>query len=50
MSTTKITQAQVKGLRHQVAALLCAVRDFSAGLYAAHGGWYAASQPNTSSN
>lgn len=39
MTTATITQAQDKGLRHQFGALLDAVRDFSAGLYAAHGGW-----------
>jgi hypothetical protein len=39
MTTATITQAQDKGLRHQFGALLEAVRDFSAELYTAHGGW-----------
>jgi hypothetical protein len=35
MSAATITQAQGKGLRHHFSA----VRNFAAGLYAAHGGW-----------
>jgi tRNA(Ile)-lysidine synthase TilS/MesJ len=38
MSAAKITQAQVKGLRHQFAALGQAVLEFCRKLYAAHGG------------
>lgn len=41
MSAATITQAQDKGLRHQFDALLGNVRNFAAGLYAAHGGWLA---------
>jgi hypothetical protein len=38
MSTSTITQAQDKGLRHQFAALSSAALDFCHKLYAAHGG------------
>ncbi|QNA88124.1 hypothetical protein G4G28_05795 [Massilia sp. Dwa41.01b] len=38
----KITQAQQTGLRHHFRAAFSAVRSFSNGLYAAHGGWHAA--------
>ena len=42
MSSATITQAQGKGLRHQLADVGSALRRFAAGLYAAHGGWAAA--------
>jgi hypothetical protein len=38
MSTATITQAQDKGLRHQIEAMTRAVQDFCHKLYAAHGG------------
>jgi hypothetical protein len=46
MSAAIITQAQDKGLRHHVDALIATVRDFAAQLFAAHGGWLAAAQNN----
>lgn len=42
MTAMTITQAQDKGLRHHFAGL----REFAAGLFAAHGGWM---QPQTRS-
>jgi hypothetical protein len=42
MSSATITQAQGKGLRHQIADVGSALRRFAAELYAAHGGWAAA--------
>jgi hypothetical protein len=41
MTAATITQAQDKGLRHQLNALAGSVRDFATELYAAHGGWLA---------
>jgi hypothetical protein len=44
MNTATITQAQqqeLRGLRHQFAAILGTIRDFSIALYTAHGGWFA---------
>lgn len=38
MSSATITQAQGKGLRHQLADAVTALHRFAAGLYAAHGG------------
>lgn len=43
MSTVTITQAQNKGLRHQFADAIAAIRAFAIELYAAHGGWIAQS-------
>lgn len=43
MTAATITQAQVKGLRHQFGALLEQVRAFATELFAAHGGWLAPS-------
>ncbi|MEN3276498.1 MAG: hypothetical protein V7631_2288 [Massilia sp.] len=42
MSASTITQTQAKGLRHQFNSAYGAVRAFSNGLYAAHGGWHPA--------
>lgn len=42
MSSATITQAQGKGLRHQIADVGSALRRFAAALFAAHGGWTAA--------
>jgi hypothetical protein len=42
MSSVTITQAQGKGLRHQLADAASALRRFANELYAAHGGWAAA--------
>jgi hypothetical protein len=41
MSTATITQAQNKGLRHQFADSVAAIRAFAIELYVAHGGWFA---------
>jgi hypothetical protein len=41
MSTATITQAQDKGLRHQLADTVARIRGFATELYAAHGGWIA---------
>lgn len=43
MSATTITQAQEKGLRHQLEGILDAVCGFATELYAVQGGWVAAS-------
>jgi len=47
MNTATITQAQDKGLRHQLADVLGKIRDFAIELYTAHGGWFVtdAAQP-----
>ena len=47
MSTATITQAQGKGLRHQILDAARKVRHFAIELYAAHGGWFVhdAAQP-----
>jgi hypothetical protein len=41
MTAATITQVQDKGLRHQLQALATGLREFSAELFAAHGGWLA---------
>jgi hypothetical protein len=47
MSAATITQAQDKGLRHQISALLDSARDLAEQLYVAHGGWFAPRAPQT---
>ena len=42
MSAHTTTQTHNKGLRHQLSSAYGAVRAFSNGLYAAHGGWHPA--------
>lgn len=44
MSASTITRTQAKGLRHQFNSAYSAVRAFSNGLYAAHGGWHPAAR------
>lgn len=41
MFAATIIQAQGKGLRHHISALVATARDFATELYAAHGGWLA---------
>jgi hypothetical protein len=41
MTAATITQAQDKGLRHQLSALAASVGAFATELFAAHGGWLA---------
>lgn len=48
--TTKFNRSQDHGLRHQFGVLLAAVRSFSAGLYAACGGFVPAQHHNTASS
>lgn len=48
--TTKFIRAQDQGLRHHFGALLAAVRTFSAGLYAACGGFVPASRRDIASS
>lgn len=44
MFAATITQAQSKGLRHHISALVSNVRDFATDMYAAHGGWLASTK------
>ncbi|MGZ5202919.1 MAG: hypothetical protein ACXWC4_24410 [Telluria sp.] len=41
MTAATITQAQDKGLRHQLQAVASGLRAFATELFAAHGGWLA---------